>query len=105
MSDSDGHERRDSHKSLTFCAWMGQHRWNEWKQKARSVATKKEISFVPKLVQFIFDTIKKEIDPSRGCNIHNPSRILKTNIKDYDDAFWQLRFENNDLFINITDEK
>eukprot|EP00961_Rhodomonas_salina_P031054 417903-Rhodomonas_salina.1 len=49
--------------------------------------------------------IKKEIDPSRDCNIYNPSLILKTNIEDYDDAFWQLRFENNDVFINITDEK
>eukprot|EP00961_Rhodomonas_salina_P112350 1511992-Rhodomonas_salina.1 len=105
MSDLDGHERSDSHKSLTFCAWMGQHLWKEWKQKARSVVTKKEISFIPKLEQFIFNMIKKEIDPSCGSNIHNPSWILKTNIKDYDDTFWQLHFENNDLFINITDEK
>eukprot|EP00961_Rhodomonas_salina_P183303 2474182-Rhodomonas_salina.1 len=105
MSDSDSHDKRDGHKNLTFCAWMGQHSWKEWKQQARSDARKKQIVFIPKLAQFIFNAIKQEIDPTRGRNIHNPSRILKTNIEDYDDTYWLHKFEKNNLFIDITDEK
>eukprot|EP00961_Rhodomonas_salina_P153410 2065633-Rhodomonas_salina.1 len=107
MSDSDSHDKRDSYKNLTFCAWMGQHSWKEWNllQQARSVATKKQIVFIPKLAQFIFNAIKQEIDPTHGSNIHNPSCILKTNIEDYDDTYWLHKFENNDLFIDVTDEE
>eukprot|EP00961_Rhodomonas_salina_P119067 1602519-Rhodomonas_salina.1 len=107
MSDSESNDRQDSYKSLTFCSWMGQHSWKEWKQQARSVATKKEIAFIPKVAQFIFDTIKKESDPARALNraIFNQNWVLKTSIKVYDDMFWQQRFENNDLFIMINDEK
>lgn len=87
---------------------MGQHSWKEWKQQARSVATKKEIAFIPKVQQFIFDMIKPEIDPSRGRNLHNKGRIMKTNIEDYDDTFWQNKFETQEsgkLLLIVSDEK
>eukprot|EP00961_Rhodomonas_salina_P049833 669627-Rhodomonas_salina.1 len=51
MSDLDSHNKGYCYNNLTFCAWMGQHCWKEWKQQALLVATKKQIVFIPKLAQ------------------------------------------------------